>query len=179
AVRDAAVGPQRLAAAAGRARAHRAGPRIHARSPRLKDTGSMFAATTYSQRRRALMQRIGSGLVVLLGHRDSPMNFRDNAYDFRQDASFSYFCGLDQPDLALLLDADSGEETLFADDADVDHEVWTGPLPRAAERASRAGIAHAAPLAQLKQRLADAQVKARTIHVLPAYRAETQLALQA
>ena len=60
----------------------------------------MFAATTYQQRRRALGQRLGSGLVLLLGHRDSPMNFRDNAYDFRQDASFSYFCGLDQPDLA-------------------------------------------------------------------------------
>ena len=138
----------------------------------------MFAASTYSQRRRALMQRVGSGLVLLLGHRDSPMNYRDNAYDFRQDASFSYFCGLDQPELALLLDADSGDETLFADDADVDHEVWTGPLPRAVERAARAGIATAAPQVQLKDRLADAQVQGRTIHVLPAYRAETQLAMQ-
>jgi len=139
----------------------------------------MFDATTYSERRSALMRRIGSGLVLLLGHRESPMNFRDNAYDFRQDGSFAYFCGLDQPDLALVLDADTDEQTLFADDADVDHEVWTGPLPRAAERAAASGIANAAPVAQLQARLAPAQAQGRTIHVLPAYRAETQLALHA
>jgi len=138
----------------------------------------MFAATTYLQRRRALSQRVGSGLMLLLGHRDSPMNFRDNAYDFRQDASFSYFCGLDQPDLALLIDAEAGEATLFADDADVDHEVWTGPLPSAAERAARAGIELHAPRTALRERIAWALAQGRSVHTLPAYRAETQLELQ-
>jgi len=137
----------------------------------------MFAAPTYLQRRRALSQRVGSGLVLLLGHRDSPMNYRDNAYDFRQDASFSYFCGIDQPDLALLIDAEAGEATLFADDADVDHEVWTGPLPSAAERAARAGIELHAPRAALRERIAWALAQGRGMHTLPAYRAETQLEL--
>ena len=138
----------------------------------------MFDALTYSERRRALMQRIGAGVVLLLGHRDSPMNFRDNAYDFRQDGSFAYLCGLDQPGLALVLDVDSGEETLFADDADLDHEVWTGPVPRATERATACGIANAAPVAQLQVRVAQARAQNRPIHVLPAYRAQTQIELQ-
>ena len=59
---------------------------------------SMFPAATYRQRRDALLARLrdagARGLVLLPGHVDSPMNYRDNAYDFRQDSSFLYFCGL-------------------------------------------------------------------------------------
>nr|MDP9125865.1 aminopeptidase P N-terminal domain-containing protein [Pseudomonadota bacterium] len=94
---------------------------------------SMFPATTYQSRRGTLLARLrdagARGLVLLPGHVDSPMNYRDNAYDFRQDSSFLYFCGLQQPELALVLDIDAGSATLFGDDIGIDHLVWTGPLP--------------------------------------------------
>ena len=127
----------------------------------------MFAPAIHIARRRALLatlQRQGAGgLVLLPGHVDSPMNYRDNAYPFRQDSSFLYYAGLSQPDLALAIDIDTGAEALFADDADVDHEVWTGPLPRAA----------------LAERIAEARSQGRRIHLLPPARAETRLALAA
>ena len=109
---------------------------------------SMFPAATYEARRAALLARLrdagARGLVLLPGHVDSPMNYRDNAYDFRQDSSFLYFCGLQQPELALVLDIDDGSATLHGDDIGIDHLVWTGPLPSVAERAAQSGIERSA-----------------------------------
>src|ERR1700712_4070275 len=142
---------------------------------------SMFPATTYQSRRTALLARLrdagARGLVLLPGHVDSPMNYRDNAYDFRQDSSFLYFCGLQQPGLALLVDVDDGAATLFGDDIGIDHLVWTGPLPSVAERAGRSGLAHSAPLARLPDALAAARNAGRPVHFLKPYRGETRLAL--
>ena len=57
----------------------------------------MFSADTYIQRRERLRTQIDSGLVLLLGNALSPMNYVDNTYPFRQDSSFLYFFGLDEP----------------------------------------------------------------------------------
>src|ERR1700758_5229245 len=129
---------------------------------------SMFPAATYQQRRSALLARLrdagARGLVLLPGHVDSPMNYRDNAYDFRQDSSFLYFCGLQQPELALLLDIDGDTATLHGDDIGNDPLVWTGPLPSVAERAAQSGIAQAATSAQLAAALASARAAGRDVH---------------
>ena len=144
---------------------------------------SMFPATTYVDRRDALLARLreagARGLVLLPGHVDSPMNYRGNAYDFRQDASFLYFCGLQQPELALLVDIDDGQATLFGDDIGIDHLVWTGPLPSVAERAALSGVGATDSRAQLGQTLAAARARGRAVHFLPPYRGETRLALAA
>ncbi|HEY9028256.1 MAG TPA: aminopeptidase P family protein [Burkholderiaceae bacterium] len=144
---------------------------------------SMFPAATYQARRAALLARLrdagARGLVLLPGHVDSPMNYRDNAYDFRQDSSFLYFCGLQQPELALLLDIDSGAATLHGDDIGIDHLVWTGPLPSVAERAAQSGLALSATNAQLAVALASARAAGREVHFTRPYRGETRLALAA
>ena len=143
----------------------------------------MFHAATYQSRRDALLARLrdagARGLVLLPGHVDSPMNYRDNAYDFRQDSSFLYFCGLQQPELALLLDIDDGSATLHGDDIGIDHLVWTGPLPSVAERAASSGIERTATNARLAATLASARAAGRPVHFLKPYRGETRLALAA
>ena len=110
---------------------------------------AMFPAVTYQDRRAALLaalrERGARGLVLLPGNVDSPMNYRDNAYDFRQDSNFLYFCGLAQPGLALVLDLDDDRATLHGDDIGLDDLVWTGPLPGIAERAAQSGLASTAP----------------------------------
>jgi Xaa-Pro aminopeptidase len=144
---------------------------------------SMFPAGTYQARRAALLARLrdagARGLVLLPGHVDSPMNYRDNAYDFRQDSSFLYFCGLQQPELALVLDIDDGGAMLFGDDIGIDHLVWTGPLPSVAERAGQSGLAATATSAQLAETLASARAGGRPVHFLKAFRGETRIALGA
>jgi len=144
---------------------------------------SMFPATTYLARRAALLARLrdagARGLVLLPGHVDSPMNYRDNAYDFRQDSSFLYFCGLQQPELALVIDIDAGSATLHGDDIGIDHLVWTGPLPSVAERAAQSGLEATATTAQLAATLSAARASGRAVHFLKPFRGETRLALGA
>ncbi len=142
---------------------------------------SMFPAATYQSRRDALLARLrdagARGLVLLPGHVDSPMNYRDNAYDFRQDSSFLYFCGLQQPELALLIDIDDGQTALFGDDIGIDHLVWTGPLPSVAERAALCGVDRTSTSTKLATVLAHARSIGRQIHFLKPFRGESRLAI--
>ena len=142
---------------------------------------SMFPAATYAARRDALLERLRGagvrGLALFPGHVDSPMNYRDNAYDFRQDSSFLYFCGQQQPELALLLDIDDGQAALFGDDIGIDHLVWTGPLPSVAERAAQSGIARTDTRARLATALEKARANGRPVHFLKPYRGESRLAI--
>jgi Xaa-Pro aminopeptidase len=144
---------------------------------------SMFTAATYAARRDALLARLRAagarGLVLLPGHVDSPMNYLHNAYDFRQDSSFLYFCGLQQPELALLVDIDDDQATLFGDDIGIDHLVWTGPLPSMAERAALSGVGATDTRAGLGETLAAARSRGRDVHFVKPYRGESRLALSA
>ena len=65
----------------------------------------MFPAATYHSRRQFLKRSLADcGLILLLGNDDSPRNFPHNTYPFRQDSSFLYFFGVDQPGLAAIID---------------------------------------------------------------------------
>jgi Xaa-Pro aminopeptidase len=138
----------------------------------------MFKSSTYTERRRILCQGMGGGVILLLGNPESPMNYADNTYPYRQDSSFLYYSGLAHPDLALLLDVDSGEEILFGEDYTIDLIVWMGPQPTLSARASWAGISRTMPVGSLYSQLEQIQAQGRTIHFLPPYRGATQLQLQ-
>jgi len=64
----------------------------------------MFNKQTYIQRRKTLAEKVGSGLILLLGNDESPMNYADNGYHFRQDSTFLYFFGLVFPALAWVIE---------------------------------------------------------------------------
>ncbi len=132
----------------------------------------MFAKETYLQRRERLKARVPSGVVLLLGNDESPMNYAANTYPFRQDSTFLYFFGLDQPGLAVVLDLDEGTECLFGDDPSLDDIVWTGPRPLLRDRSRQVGVAQTAPGKELGQVLSKAVRQGRAIHTLPQYRAE-------
>ena len=104
----------------------------------------MFAPFTYAARRTTLADQL-SGLVVLLGNENAPMNYPANHYAFRQDGSFLYYSGLDAPGLALTLDADTGETTLYGREASMEDRVWDGDVPSVRERADSAAIEGTGP----------------------------------
>lgn len=134
----------------------------------------MFPASIYQARRRQLATALANqGLLLIMGNTESPMNYEDNTYPFRQDSNFLYFCGINRPGMALLLDTASGESTLYADDLSLDYQVWMGEQPNGKTWADRAGIEHWAPFSDLRARLAAA----KELHYLPAYRADRQLLL--
>ncbi len=137
----------------------------------------MFEKSVYIERRQKLMNRMGSGLILLLGNGDSPRNFRDNAYSFRQDSSFLYYFGLNHSGFDGLLDCESGEVSLFADDLTIDDYVWTGVQPTVADLARTSGVDRAFTSDKLPALIDGALSAGRTIHTLPPYRAEHSLKL--
>ena len=137
----------------------------------------MFTSDIYAKRRAELRRRVGHGLILLPGNSESPMNYPNNAYHFRQDSTFLYFFGHNVPMLTGVIDADSGAETLYGDDFTVDDIIWMGPQATVADLAARVGVANAKPMAALAADVRRAIAQGRAVHYLPPYRGETKLQL--
>jgi Xaa-Pro aminopeptidase len=84
----------------------------------------LFNKQTYVERRRVLRERIGSGLILLFGNNDSPVNYPANGYKFRQDSSFLYYFGQHREGLVGVIDADENREWLIGNDIDIEDIVW-------------------------------------------------------
>lgn len=132
----------------------------------------MFSTDTYKARREGLKAQIESGLILILGNEESPMNYPGNPFPFRQDSSFLYYFGIDAPGFAGVIDVDQGEEFLFGYDFTVDDIIWMGPQKSLAEKAKEVGVAIAQPTESLEPMIKTALQKNRTIHFLPQYRGE-------
>jgi Xaa-Pro aminopeptidase len=141
-------------------------------------TAGPFGTETYVARRQRLADQLGSGLVLLPGNGEMPINYTNNEYPFRQDSSFLYFFGVDRPHLVGVLDVDERRDCLFGDDFTLDDIVWRGPQPSIAEQAAAVGVTHTASRASLEDVVRTAVGRGRTVHVLPPYRAENTLELQ-
>jgi len=57
----------------------------------------MFEKSIYINRRNKLKSNITNGIGLFLGNGESPMNYADNPFHFRQDSTFLYLFGLDFP----------------------------------------------------------------------------------
>ena len=132
-----------------------------------------FNPDTYRTRRTNLIESINEGVVLLPGNLDSPMNYEDNTYPFRQDSNFLYFAGIDHPDLIMTIDAESGKSILFGDDYDINMIVWTGKVPTLQEMASWSGIDEV----RSKDSFSVYLNQNPKVHFLPPYRAERKLRL--
>ena len=131
----------------------------------------MFQQQTYISRRDDLRRLIGSGKILLLSNDHSPKNYKDNYYHFRQDSTFLYYTGINQPNMHLVIDADQGIDTLYGDDPSIDDIIWEGPQPSIKEIAQLAGISQTKKL----QALYDEDLIAS--HYLPPYRGQQTLML--
>ncbi len=137
----------------------------------------MFKPEIYQKRRQKLIQQLDKGLVLLPGNVESPLNSADNCYRFRQDSSFLYFCGLDLPGFAVVLDCESGEVTLFGQPQSIDDVIWGGSQPTLPQLAEQSGIPAAEPIESLSHILTAATQQGRAIHYLPTCRAENMIRL--
>lgn len=137
----------------------------------------LFDAKVYAERRKQLQKNVSSGLILLMGNEESPFNYTDNVYPFRQDDNFLYYFGIDKPGLAAIIDIDENKTILFGEDPDIMHIVWMGDLPSMSELAAAAGGADTAPYHDIENYLKAARQKNRTIHYLPPYRADNSIKL--
>ena len=133
----------------------------------------MFPKSVYSDRRKKLRNELSGGLVFFLGNQEVPFNYPANTYSFRQDSNFSYFFGLDHPDLAAIIDLDEGKDYIYGNDVDIEDIIWMGVQPTIKDQAARVGVEHTAPLTGLNEMIKTAREKGRKIHYVPPYRGET------
>ncbi len=138
----------------------------------------MFPTEVYINRRKKLKTKLCDGIGLFLGNTDVPFNYPANIYPFRQDSTFLYFFGLDQPNLAAIIDFESGEEIIFGNELTIDDIIWMGKLPTIKELAAKVGVNKTEPFIKLYEYLSSALAKGRKIHFLPPYRGETKHQLE-
>src|SRR3989449_9839595 len=134
--------------------------------PQLPGMGRLVDTAATAARRRALLQRIGHGTVVIPAahERDVEKDYiQDN--DFRQNNTFFYFTELETQDAWLLLTArgpDSLETVLFLPPRAPAQERWTGLRLGPDSVAVRlSGIPTILPTDSLEARLRSAQFRVR------------------
>lgn len=135
----------------------------------------MFESSIYKKRRESLAASLCArgvdGLVFLSAHSESPMNYPDNCYPFRQDSNWLYFIGLNEPNMVAFIDAGDGSAVLFGEERSIDDMIWTGPRPSLDELAASAGIIRALPLSQARGYLKN--IAPKTVVFPPFCREET------
>ena len=137
----------------------------------------MFSVETYSKRQQVLLKKMNSGIILLPGNEESPMNYTDNPYHFRQDSTFLYYFGITRPGLIALFDTSNGRITIYGDDYTVEDFVWMGKQPTIQELATLCGVKHTGSISDLYQRIGQANKQKDTIHFLPQYRSKNILKL--
>lgn len=137
----------------------------------------MFDKQLYITRRRILKEKIKQGVILFFGNDESPMNYPDNPYHFRQHSSFLYYFGIDRPSLAAIIDVENDEEIVFGDELTIDDIIWMGNVPTLSDECQKAGINAVLPIVKLYTILREAQASDRTIHFLPPFRPENKIKL--
>jgi len=130
----------------------------------------MFGIETYLKRQQELLKNVKSGIILFPGNDESPMNYTDNPYHFRQDRTFLYYFGIIRPGLFALLDTGNGSVTIYGDDYTVEDFVWMGKQPTIREQAALCGVEKTGSINDLFNRLKQATDNREAIQFLPQYR---------
>jgi Xaa-Pro aminopeptidase len=137
----------------------------------------MFSKETYIQRQQALLKKVEKGIILLAGNDESPMNYTDNPYYFRQDSTFLYYFGISRPGLVSLMDTRDGTVTMYGDEYTVEDIVWMGKLPSIRELSALCGVIKTGSMQDLSRRINETIKHNEPIHFLPQYRHQNILKL--
>jgi Xaa-Pro aminopeptidase len=137
----------------------------------------MFDTKIYTQRRNRLKKEFKNGVLIFLGNTELPMNYPQNIYHFRQDSTFLYFFGIDEPGLAAIIDIDAGKEIIFGNDVEIEDVIWTGPLPLLKDKAEKVGISDTSAFSKFSEYINEAKTRSSKIHFLPPYNPNNMIVL--
>lgn len=131
----------------------------------------MFSKDVYARRRQTLVAKMADsaaegkrGIALFIGNTEAPAQYKDNCYKFRQDSTWLYFFGIDQPLYAAIIDLDNGNETIFANDVEIGDIIWMGPQPSVASVAASVGVEKSAPYTDLNATVAKVLAEGRPVH---------------
>lgn len=131
----------------------------------------MFSKDVYARRRQTLVAKMADsaaegkrGIALFIGNTEAPAQYKDNCYKFRQDSTWLYFFGIDQPLYAAIIDLDKGNETVFANDVEIGDIIWMGPQQSVASVAASVGVEKSAPYTDLNAAVAKVLAEGRPVH---------------
>lgn len=131
----------------------------------------MFSKEVYARRRQTLVAKMADsaaegkrGIALFIGNTEAPAQYKDNCYKFRQDSTWLYFFGIDQPLYAAIIDLNNGNETIFANDVEIGDIIWMGPQPSVASVAASVGVEKSAPYTDLNAAVAKVLAEGRPVH---------------
>ncbi len=131
----------------------------------------MFSKEVYARRRQTLVAKMADsaaegkrGIALFIGNTEAPAQYKDNCYKFRQDSTWLYFFGIDQPLYAAIIDLDNENETVFANDVEIGDIIWMGPQPSVASVAASVGVEKSAPYTDLNAAVAKVLAEGRPVH---------------
>lgn len=131
----------------------------------------MFSKEVYARRRQTLVAKMADsaaegkrGIALFIGNTEAPAQYKDNCYKFRQDSTWLYFFGIDQPLYAAIIDLGNGNETIFANDVEIGDIIWMGPQPSVASVAASVGVEKSAPYTDLNAAVAKVLAEGRPVH---------------
>ena len=120
-----------------------------------------FTADFYRNNRNQLIRELPNSLIVIAAN--SMVQYSaDTAYPFRQDSNFLYLTGLENPDLVLVIDTQSGESTIILPEQNDFQKEWDGILSTS-ELEDISGIHKIATKSQLPKLLKNASNQTRNI----------------
>jgi len=137
----------------------------------------MFDKHVYKERRNRLREKMKSGIILIPGNMESPMNYTDNTYHFRQDSTFLYLFGLDMPGLFGIIDTNTGNDTLYGDDTAIEDIIWMGTKPSVKELAASVGVENTAPFKEFFGKVTQSIGKQSTVYFITPFRADIKLLL--
>lgn len=137
----------------------------------------MFSSKTYQDRRAVLQNNVASGILLFLGNIENPVNFEHNPYYFRQDSTFLYYFGIQEPKIAAIIDIDENKTIVFGDELSIDDIVWMGRQETLKEKSQKSGVQETLPYSELSQYLLKAQISGRKVHYLPPYQSSNKILL--
>jgi Xaa-Pro aminopeptidase len=106
----------------------------------------------FARRRAELAKQLKTGYAILFARMIHP-----EAVHYREDNDFFYFTGISDPGAVLVIDASTGESTLFEPEQSPHVKQVYGPntLSLPAERKAELGFAAIVPITTLDQELSD------------------------
>lgn len=113
--------------------------------------------SVFAKRRAQLMSKMPEGSVALIAANTLVTRNRDAEYAFRQDSSFYYLTGFNEPDalLVLLPGLGAGRSIMFCQPRDPAMEVWTGFRAGPEGCVSQYGMDQAFALSEIEKQLPD------------------------
>ena len=120
--------------------------------------------TDFASRRTRLTESLHDGAIVLSAGHLATRN-HDVEYEYRQDSTFWYFTGLDEPDAVAVLRPGADEPyVLFVNPFDPKYEIWVGQRVGVDGATALLGADEAFPIEELDEKLPELLTETDTVY---------------